>query len=84
MFSCRSHYEPESLEMSFNAFFIKKIEAVLVLEKSFNAFFILKIEAVLVSLPLTNGVELNNSHTTTMDKIQVFTLSGMKLLLPKN
>ena len=46
----QSLWETESLEKSFNAFFSKKIEAVLFLEKNFNAFFIKKIEAVLVSM----------------------------------
>ena len=53
------------------------------LAKKFNDFFIKKIEAVLVSLPLTNGLELNESHTTILDKFQVFTLSDLQLLLPK-
>ena len=53
------------------------------LAKNFNAFFVKKIEAVLVSLPLTNGLELNDSHTTTRDNFQVSTLSYFHLLLPK-
>ena len=51
--------------------------------KNFNAFFVKKIEAVLVSLPPTNGLELKDSHTTTLDSFQVFTLRKLKLLLPK-
>ena len=39
-----------------------------------------KIETVLISIPLTNGLKLNNSHTTTLDAFQVFTLSELKLL----
>ena len=37
------------------------------LAKKFNAFVVKNIETVLVSIPLTNGLELNNSHTTTLD-----------------
>ena len=48
------------------------------LAKKFNAFFVKKIEAVLVSLPLTNGLELNDSHTTTLDNFQVFTLIDLQ------
>ena len=53
------------------------------LAKKFNAFFVKEIETVLVSIPLTNGLELNNSHTTTLYASQVFTLSNLKLLLPE-
>ena len=37
------------------------------LAKKFSAFFVMNIETVLVSIPLTNGLELNISHTTTLD-----------------
>ena len=37
---------------------------------------------MLVSIPLTNGLKLNNSHTITLDTFHVFTLSDLKLLLP--
>ena len=37
------------------------------LAKKFNAFFVKKIETVLVSIPLTNGLKMNNSHTTTLE-----------------
>ena len=43
------------------------------LANKFKAFFVKKTEPVLVSLPLTNGLELNDSHTTTLDNFQVFT-----------
>ena len=43
------------------------------LAKKFAACFVKKIEAVLVSLPLTNGLELNDSHTTALDNFKVFT-----------
>ena len=48
-----------------------------------NALFVKKLGAVLVSLPQTNGLELNDSHTTTRDSFHVFTLSNLQLLLPK-
>ena len=35
-----------------------------------------------VSILVTNGLKLNNSHTITL-RLQVFTLSDLKLLLPK-
>ena len=53
------------------------------LANKFNALFVKKIEAILVSLPPTNGLELNDSHTTTLDSFQVFTLSNLQLLLQK-
>ena len=53
------------------------------LANKFNALFVKKTEAVLVSLPPTNGLELNDSLTTTLDSFQVFTLSNLQLLLPK-
>ena len=37
------------------------------LAKMFNACVVNKIGAVLVSTPLTNGLKLNNSYTTTLD-----------------
>ena len=40
-------------------------------------------KAVLVSLPLTISLELNNSHTSTLDNFQVFTQSNLQLLLPR-
>ena len=53
------------------------------LANKFNASFVKKIEAVLVSLPPTNGLELIDSHTTTLESFQVFTLSKLQLLVPK-
>ena len=41
-------------------------------------------ETVLVSILLTNVSKLIDLHTTTPDTFQVFTLSDLKLLLPKN
>ena len=52
------------------------------LANKFTAFF-KKIEAVLVSLPPTNGLELIDLHTTTLESFQVFTLNKLQLLLPK-
>ena len=53
------------------------------LAKKFNAFFVEKIETVLFSLPLTDDLELNDSHITNLDKFQVFTLTDLQLLLTK-
>ena len=53
------------------------------LAKKFHAFFVKKIETVISSIPLTNCLKLNNSHTTTLDTFKVFALSDLKLLLPK-
>ena len=53
------------------------------LANKFNAFFVKKIEAVLVSPPPMNDLEFVDSHTTTLDSCQVFTLSNLHLLLPK-
>ena len=38
---------------------------------------------MLVSISQTNDLKLNNSHTTTLDAFQAFTLSDLKLLIPK-
>ena len=40
-------------------------------------------KTMLVSIPLTNGLKLHNSHTTTLEIFQVFTLSDLNLLLAK-
>ena len=45
------------------------------LANRFNAFFVKKTEAVLVSPPPMNGLELIDSHTTTLESFQIFTLS---------
>ena len=66
-----------------NVFLPQSLAGPECLAKKFNAFFVKKIEAVLASILLTNGLKLNNSHTTTLDTSQVFTLSDLKLLLPK-
>ena len=54
------------------------------LAKKFNAFFVKKIEIAFFLIPITNCLKMNNSHKTTLDTFQVFTLSNLKLLVPKN
>ena len=53
------------------------------LARKLNAFFVKKIEAVLFSLHLTNGLELNDSHTITLEIFQFLLLSALQLLLGK-
>ena len=53
------------------------------LARKLIALFAKNIEAVLVSLPPTNGLELNDSHITTLENFQFFLLSAFQLLLLK-
>ena len=41
-------------------------------------------ETVIISLPLTNGIKSNDTHTTSLDIFQVFTLSDLNCLRDKD
>ena len=66
-----------------NVFLPQSLGASESLANNLNAFFVKKKEAVLVSLPPMNGLELIDSHTTTLNSCLVFTPSNLQVILPE-
>ena len=54
------------------------------LANKFNAFFVKKMETVLAPIPLTYGLKLNNSHTTTLDFFSTFYIEQFEIASTEN